>query len=446
MELQTQSNYVAEQTVLGIILLEPDLIKECTLTDEAFFAPENKIIFRNMLEIEKSGSPLDIGSLMVKLYDTGEMKLITELKGYSYLNDLAASVPTTQNFNFFCKLLIEAQQVRQAQRYAREIMSLTGSEGDIDTINENLNKIQNVLETGVKERRDIRDILISVYDKIESGEEPGIKTGFDDYDKLTLGLHKTDLTIIAARPSIGKTAFALNIAANVASRRDEELNYKNHVHIFSLEMGADQLVQRMLAAEGRINSHNLRSGQLSDEDWRKMTLSMGLLNNLNDCITIHDDAIMTTPEIRKRVKAAQREFPDLDHVIIIDYLQLLTYHGKNNDNNTVKVGEISKDLKRIAKELDLPVIALSQLSRGVEQRQDKRPIMSDIRESGNIEQDADNIAFLYRDDYYDKETENQNIIEIILAKQRNGAVGTVQMAFIKEYGIFVNLERRYNSA
>lgn len=446
MELQTQSNYIAEQTVLGIILLEPDLIKECTLTDEAFFAPENKIIFRNMLEVEKSESPLDVGSLMVKLYDTGEMKVITELKGYSYLNDLAASVPTTQNFNFFCKLLIEAQQVRQAQRYAREIMSLTGSEGDIDTINENLNKIQNVLETGVKERRDIRDILISVYDRIESGAEPGIKTGFDDYDRLTLGLHKTDLTIIAARPSIGKTAFALNIASNVASEKDEEWNLKNHVHIFSLEMIDEQLVQRMLAAEGRINAHNLRSGQLTDDDWRKMTLSMGLLNNLNDCLTIHDDAIMTTPEIRKRVRAAQREFPDLNHVIIIDYLQLLTYHGKSNDNNTVKVGEISKDLKRIAKELNVPVIALSQLSRGVEQRQDKRPIMSDIRESGNIEQDADNIVFLYREDYYDKETENQNIIELIIAKQRNGAVGTVQMAFIKEYGLFVNLERRYNSA
>lgn len=433
---------MAEQTVLGILLVEPELIKECTLTEDSFFAIEHKTLFRNMIEIEKSNVPLDIGTLMQRLFDNNDMKLLTELKGYSYINDLAASIPTTQNFGYYCKVVLEAQQIRQAQKYAREIMSLTGSDGDLDTVNENISKMQNVLETGIVERKSVKDLLIKVYDRIESGQGQGIPTGMKAFDDITLGLHDTDLTIIAARPSIGKTAFALNIAQNVAEKIITGEDQEHYVHVFSLEMGAEQLMQRMIAAEGRINSHHIRSGSLSDEDWRRLTLAMGKINGLEENLTIHDDAVITTPEIRKRVKAAQRKYPNKKHVIIIDYLQLITYHGKSNDNNTVKVGEISKDLKRMAKELSVPVIALSQLSRGVEQRQDKRPVMSDIRESGNIEQDADNIVFLYREDYYDKETENQNIVEIIIAKQRNGAVGTVQMAFIKEYGIFVDLERR----
>lgn len=435
---------MAEQTVLGILLVEPELIKECTLTEDSFFAIEHKTVFRNMAEIEKSSVPLDIGTLMQRLFDNNDMKLLTELKGYGYINELAASVPTTQNFSYYCKVVLEAQQIRQAQKYAREIMSLTGSDGDIDTVNENISKMQNVLETGIIERKSIKDLLINVYDRIESGIGHGIKTGMQAFDDLTLGLHDTDLTIIAARPSIGKTAFALNIAQNVAGRNKTGEDQENYVHIFSLEMGAEQLMQRMIAAEGRINSHHIRSGSLTDEDWRRLTLSMGKIQSFEENLSIHDDAVMTVPEIRKRVKAAQRKYPDKKHVVIIDYLQLITYHGKSNDNNNIKVGEISRDLKRTAKELNVPVIALSQLSRGVEQRQDKRPVMSDIRDSGSIEQDADNIVFLYREDYYDKETENQNIIDIIIAKQRNGAVGTVQMAFIKEYGIFVDLERRFN--
>ncbi len=442
MELQTNSNYMAEQTVLGILLVEPELIKECTLTEDSFFAIEHKTVFRNMAEIEKSSVPLDIGTLMQRLFDNNDMKLLTELKGYGYINELAASVPTTQNFSYYCKVVLEAQQIRQAQKYAREIMSLTGSDGDLDTVNENISKMQNVLETGIIERKSIKDLLINVYDRIESGIGHGIKTGMQAFDDLTLGLHDTDLTIIAARPSIGKTAFALNIAQNVAGRNKTGEDQENYVHIFSLEMGAEQLMQRMIAAEGRINSHHIRSGSLTDEDWRRLTLSMGKIQSFEENLSIHDDAVMTVPEIRKRVKAAQRKYPDKKHVVIIDYLQLITYHGKSNDTNNIKVGEISRDLKRTAKELNVPVIALSQLSRGVEQRQDKRPVMSDIRDSGSIEQDADNIVFLYREDYYDKETENQNIIDIIIAKQRNGAVGTVQMAFIKEYGIFVDLERR----
>lgn len=442
--LQTPNNFLAEQTVLGILLVDPELIKESTLTEDMFLAPEHKAVYRAIDNVDKSGKVLDIQSVMIELYETNAMKMITELRGHGYVTELAQSVPTTQNFRFYADIIFEAYKVRQAQKEAREIMSLTGSQGDADTISEKLQAMQSILETGVKRRSSISESLIRVYDRIESGQGQGIPTGFADFDRLTLGIHKTDLTIIAARPSIGKTAFALNLASNVAKKILED-GTENHVHIFSLEMGEDQLTQRMIATEGRINSHNIRKGELTDEEWRRLTYAMGTINNLENNISIHDDAVMTTPEIRARVRAAQREFPNMNHVIVIDYLQLLTYHGKSADNNTVKVGEISKDLKRMAKELDVPVIALSQLSRGVEQRQDKRPIMSDIRESGNIEQDADNIVFLYRDDYYDKETEAQNIVELIIAKQRNGSVGTIQMAFIKEYGIFVNLERQFAS-
>ena len=269
------------------------------------------------------------------------------------------------------------------------------------------------------------------------GDITGIATGFAELDKMTAGFQRNDLIIVGARPSVGKTAFALNIAQNVATKTDE------NVAIFSLEMGAEQLVMRMLCAEGNIDAQRLRTGSLTDEDWGKLTMAMGSLSNAG--IFIDDTPGVRVQDIRAKCRRLKQEQGGLG-MILIDYLQLVLGSGRSGENRQQEVSEISRSLKALARELQVPVIALSQLSRGVEQRQDKRPMMSDIRESGSIEQDADIVAFLYRDDYYDKESENKNIIEIIIAKQRNGPTGTVSLAFVKEYNKFVNLERRFDDS
>ena len=316
-----------------------------------------------------------------------------------------------------------------------------------DEVNEVLDEAEKqIMEVASRKNagafHDIKDVLVRTYDNIEllhhqKGEVTGIPSGFVELDRMTAGFQRNDLIIVAARPSVGKTAFALNIAQNVGRVTGE------NVAVFSLEMGAEQLVMRMLCAEGNINAQNLRTGALTDEDWRKLTMAMGSLSNSG--IFIDDTPGIRISEIRSKCRRLKQE-----HglgMILIDYLQLIQGSGRSSqENRQQEVSEISRSLKGLARELEVPVIALSQLSRGVEQRQDKRPIMSDIRESGSIEQDADIVAFLYRDDYYDQESENKNIIEIIIAKQRNGPTGTVQLAFVKEYNKFVNLERRYDDS
>lgn len=283
----------------------------------------------------------------------------------------------------------------------------------------------------------IKDVLMEVFDKVETlfnqkGSTTGVKSGFVDLDKMTSGFQRSDLIIVAARPSVGKTAFALNIAQNIGVREKET------VAIFSLEMGAAQLVQRMICAEANVDAGRLRTGFLEPEDWEKLTMAIGSLSEAN--IYIDDSPSVTVADIRAKCRRLKKE-KGLG-MILIDYLQLIHGRGKG-DNRQQEVSEISRTLKQIARELNVPVIALSQLSRGVEQRQDKRPMMSDLRESGSIEQDADIVAFLYRDDYYDKESEKKNIIEIIIAKQRNGPVGTVELAFLKNFNKFVNLDRSH---
>ena len=264
------------------------------------------------------------------------------------------------------------------------------------------------------------------------GDLTGLPTGFKELDRMTAGFQRNDLIIVAARPSVGKTAFALNIAQNTAIKTNET------VAIFSLEMGASQLINRMLCAEGNIDAQNMRTGKLNDEEWRKLALAISTLSSTN--IFIDDSPGIRVNEIRSKCRRLKQE-----HglgMIVIDYLQLIQGSGiGGGENRQQEVSEISRTLKQLARELEVPVIALSQLSRGVEQRQDKRPMMSDIRESGSIEQDADIVAFLYREDYYDREAadEDNGTIEIIIAKQRNGPVGTVQLAFVKEYNKFVDL-------
>jgi replicative DNA helicase len=393
-----------------------------------------------MLDLAERGEPVDVITLTAELRDR---KQLEEVGGLTYLTELSSSAPTAANIDYYCKIVEEKSILRRLIRTATQIVSDGYQrEDEVEAILDDAEKT--ILEVSQKKRssafKSIKEVLVETYDNIEQlnnrkGDVTGIPTGFLELDRMTAGFQRNDLIIVAARPSVGKTAFALNIAQNVAIKTNE------NVAIFSLEMGAQQLVMRMLCAEGNIDAQRLRTGRLEETDWQKLTMAMGSLSNAG--IYIDDTPGVRINEIRSKCRRLQQE-RGLG-MILIDYLQLIQGNSsKGSENRQQEVSEISRTLKAIARELQVPVIALSQLSRGVESRQDKRPMMSDIRESGSIEQDADIVAFLYRDDYYDKESEKQNIIEIIIAKQRNGPVGTVELAFVKEYNKFVNLDRRHD--
>ncbi|RDW16771.1 replicative DNA helicase [Oceanobacillus chungangensis] len=436
-------NLEAEQSVIGAIFLEPSAFSTASeiLLPEDFYRAGHQRIFAAMLKLSDLGEPIDIVTVTSYLND---VKQIDEVGGVIYLTQVAESVPTAANIEYYCKIVEEKSVLRRLIRTATDIV--TSSFEKEDEIEDVLNDAEkNILEVSGRKNsgafKNIKDVLIDVYDNIEqlhqqSGDVTGVPTGFRDLDRITSGFQPNDLIIIAARPSVGKTAFALNIAQNVAVNTDQ------NVAIFSLEMGADQLVQRMLCAEGNIDAQRLRNGQLTADDWSKLTMAMGSLSNGG--IYIDDSPGIRVTEIRSKCRRLKQE-----HglgMILIDYLQLIQGSANSKENRQQEVSEISRALKGLARELKVPLIALSQLSRGVESRQDKRPMMSDIRESGSIEQDADIVGFLYRDDYYDKETEKQNIIEIIISKQRNGPTGTVELAFVKEYNKFVDLDHRYEDS
>lgn len=435
-------NIEAEQAVLGAIFLEPSslVLASEVLIPEDFYRATHQKIYNAMLTLADKGEPVDLVTVTSILAD---QELLEEIGGVSYLSDLANSVPTAANIEYYSKIVEEKSILRRLIRTATQIATDGYSrEDEVQVLlGEAEKRIMEVAQKkNVSAFQNIKDVLVQTYDNIEllhnrKGETTGIPTGFTELDRMTAGFQRNDLIIVAARPSVGKTAFALNIAQNVATKTDE------NVAIFSLEMGADQLVMRMLCAEGNIDAQNLRTGNLTAEDWGKLTMAMGSLSNAG--IYIDDTPGIRVGDIRAKCRRLKQD-SGLG-MVLIDYLQLIQGNGRT-DNRQQEVSEISRSLKELARELQVPVIALSQLSRGVEQRQDKRPMMSDIRESGSIEQDADIVAFLYRDDYYDKETENKNIIEIIIAKQRNGPVGTAQLAFVKEYNKFVNLERRFDDA
>ncbi len=437
-------NIEAEQAVLGAIFLVPDTIVTATeiLEPEDFYRVSHQRIFETMIRLTDKGKPIDLVTITTELED---LKLLNEVGGVSYLTDIANSVPTAANIEYYARIVEEKSTLRRIIFAATDIVTKTYDEGDevTDLLDHAEKTILEISQNKASGRfQNIQDVLVDVYDNIEQlhnqqDEVTGIATGFRDLDHITSGFQKNDLIIVAARPSVGKTAFALNIAQNVAVNSDE------NVAIFSLEMGADQLVMRMLCAEGNIDSQRLRTGKLQEEDWRKLTMAMGSLSNAG--IYIDDTPGIKVNEIRSKCRRLKQE-SGLG-MVLIDYLQLIQgSSASSRENRQQEVSEISRALKALARELEVPVIALSQLSRGVEQRQDKRPMMSDIRESGSIEQDADIVGFLYRDDYYDQESEKENIIEIIIAKQRNGPVGTVELAFVKEYNKFVDLDRRYSDA
>ncbi|MGE7186341.1 replicative DNA helicase [Peribacillus sp. NPDC006672] len=434
-------NIEAEQAVLGAIFLEPSSLTVTSevLIPEDFYRSSHQKIFNVMIKLNDEGKAVDLITVTEEL---AAAKNLEEVGGVSYLSELAGSVPTAANIEYYARIVEEKSLLRRLIRTATNIAQEGYSRED--EVEELLGEAEKtIMEVAQRKNsgafQNIKDVLVRTYDNIEvlttrKGDVTGIPTGFAELDRMTAGFQRNDLIIVGARPSVGKTAFALNIAQNVATKTEE------NVAIFSLEMGAEQLVMRMLCAEGNINAQNLRTGSLTDEDWRKLTMAMGSLSNAG--IYIDDTPGVRIGEIRSKCRRLKQE-----HglgMILIDYLQLIQGDGRSGDNRQQEVSEISRSLKALARELEVPVIALSQLSRGVEQRQDKRPMMSDIRESGSIEQDADIVAFLYRDDYYDKESENKNIIEIIIAKQRNGPVGTVSLAFVKEYNKFVNLERRFD--
>ncbi|MGE7094088.1 replicative DNA helicase [Lysinibacillus sp. NPDC048646] len=430
-------NREAEQSVIGAIFLEPQALitaSEILLADD-FYQNAHKKIFETMLRLSDQGKAIDVVTVTEEL---SAKKEIEDVGGLSYILELANAVPTAANVAHYAKIVEEKALLRRLIRVATKIVEDGYTREDevealLGEAEKKMMEVANRKNAG--DFKHVKDVLVETFDNIEQlqsrkGDVTGIPTGFRDLDHITAGFQRNDLIIVAARPSVGKTAFALNVAQSVAVQARE------NVAIFSLEMGAEQLVMRMLCAEGNIDAQVLRTGALTNEDWGKLTMAMGSLSNSG--IFIDDTPGVRINEIRAKCRRLAQE-----HglgMILIDYLQLIQGSGKPGENRQQEVSEISRSLKGLARELKVPVIALSQLSRGVEQRQDKRPMMSDLRESGSIEQDADIVAFLYRDDYYDKESESKNMIEIIIAKQRNGPTGTVTLAFKKEFNKFINVD------
>lgn len=436
-------NLEAEQAVLGAILLEAEALITSMerLRAEDFYSVSHQRIFEVMVSLGEDGEPIDLVTLTARLQDLGQLD---EVGGVSYLAKLAGAVPTAANVEYYAQIVEEKSMLRRLIRTATQIVS-SGytTEDDVGVLLSDAER--RIMELSHNRSSSgfisIRDVLMDVFERVEflynhRGGVTGIPSGFTDLDKMTSGFQRNDLIILAARPSVGKTAFALNVAQNVAVRASET------VAIFSLEMSAAQLVQRMICAESNVDATRMRTGDLKGDDWEKLSMAIGSLSEAQ--IYIDDTPGITVADIRAKCRRLKKE-KNLG-MILIDYLQLIQGRGKAGENRQQEVSEISRTLKMIARELEVPVIALSQLSRGVEQRQDKRPMMSDLRESGSIEQDADIVAFLYRDDYYDKETEKKNIIEIIIAKQRNGPVGTVELVFLKQFNKFVNLNHSHPEA
>lgn len=439
-------NIEAEQAVLGSIFLDAESIIEAMeyIETKDFYRRSHQLIFETMLNLNNRSEAIDVITVKDQLEN---QNLVEDVGGLSYLSELALAVPTAANIVHYAKIVEQKSLLRNLIQTATDIVSQGFEQGEeVESILDEAER--RILEVSEKRNRSgflsISEVLNTTFaeiDRLSQQEEEitGIPTGYHALDKMTAGLQPEELIILAARPAVGKTAFALNIAQNIGTKTDRS------VAIFSLEMGASSLVNRMLCAEGTIEASHLRTGQLNEEEWQNLIMAMGSLSKAN--IYIDDTPGIKISEIRAKCRKLAQERGDLG-LILIDYLQLI--EGTGRENRQQEVSEISRQLKKLAKELKVPVIALSQLSRGVEQRQDKRPVLSDIRESGSIEQDADIVAFLYRDDYYrdeegedsGEEKEDNNIIEVIIEKNRSGARGTVELLFIKEYNKFSSLSTR----
>ncbi|WP_294521839.1 replicative DNA helicase [uncultured Anaerovibrio sp.] len=432
-------NIDAEQAVLGAMLIKKEAIAEVSqlLRPEDFYRDAHKIIYEAMLALFNRNEPADI--VTVTNYLDKENKL-DKVGGITFVTALANIVPTAANVNFHANIVREKADLRHLINTATDIagMAYEATDDVSDVIDKSEKMIMEVANRqNVSTFTPMQEIVMETFDKINTlyeskGGLTGISCGFKDLDALTSGLQASDLILVAARPSMGKTAFTLNIAANVA------LKEKKTVAFFSLEMSKQQLVQRMLCSEGGIDSQKLKNADLSTEDWEKLVRTADKVSAAP--LYIDDTAGITVNELRSKARRLKAEH-GLD-LIIIDYLQLMQGRSKGgSDNRQQEISDISRSLKAVARELNVPVIALSQLSRSVESRQIKRPMLSDLRESGSLEQDADIVMFLYREDYYDPETANKNITEVIVAKHRNGPVDTVKMFFKKEFTRFNDLSK-----
>ncbi|KRM96995.1 replicative DNA helicase [Liquorilactobacillus aquaticus DSM 21051] len=439
-------NIEAEQAVLGSIFLRSDSLVEAMeyLQPDDFYRRAHQIIFQAMIDLNNQDEVIDVVTMNDYLNAKNQSE---DVGGVSYIAELATAVPTAANVAYYARIVEEKAIMRRLIATASNIVTQTyNQEEDVPTLLDDAERqIMDVSErrnrSGFKSITDVLNSTIEQIDKLYQNDEDitGLATGYNELDKMTAGLQPDNLIILAARPAVGKTAFALNIAQNVGTKTDQT------VAIFSLEMSAESLVNRMLCAEGSVNANHLRTGQLNDEEWQNLVVAMGSLSQA--AIYIDDTPGIKMAEIRAKCRRLAKEKGNLG-LIVVDYLQLI--EGTNKESRQQEVSEISRQLKKLAKELSVPVIALSQLSRGVEQRQDKRPVLSDIRESGSIEQDADIVAFLYRDDYYDRQEGDENDgnnnkdddtqdvgeVEVIIEKNRSGPRGTVKLLFVKSYNKF----------
>lgn len=430
----------AEQSVVGAMLMDKDAILTASeiISGQDFYQSAYGVIFDSMVELFNEGKPVDLITLQERLK---EKDVPAEIASLEFVKDLVTAVPTSANVKYYADIVSDKAMMRKLIKLNEEIANIcyAGKE-----------PLESVLETTEKsvfdllQRRNtgdyvpIKDVVLNALDRIEKasknkGTVTGIPTGFVDLDYKLSGLQPSDLVLVAARPSMGKTAFVLNIAQYIAFKKDKG------VAVFSLEMSKEQLVNRLFSLESQVDAQALRTGNMKDSDWEKLIEGAGIIGQSN--LIIDDTPGISVSELRSKCRKYKLEH-GLD-VVIIDYLQLMTGSvGKSSESRQQEISEISRSLKALARELSVPVIALSQLSRAVESRPDKRPMLSDLRESGAIEQDADVVMFIYRDEYYNKDSEFKRQAEIIIAKQRNGPVGTVHLAWLGEYTKFANLSRQ----
>ncbi len=427
----------AEQSVIGAMLMGREAVMTASeiLISDDFYQQQYGVIFDAMVELFNEGKPVDVVTLQNRLK---EKDVPPEISSMEFVRDLLGAVPTSANVKYYANIVKDKSTLRRLIRINEEIANecYIGKEKTEDILADTEKKMFNLLlQQNSGDYVPIRQVVLNALDNIEkasktTGSVTGVPTGFTDLDYQTAGLQPSDLILVAARPSMGKTAFVLNIAQHVAFKA------KKAVAVFSLEMSKEQLVNRLFALESRVDAQKLRTGNLNDEEWSRLIEGAGIVGESQ--LIIDDTPGISISELRSKCRKYK-----IDHdigIIIIDYLQLMSGNGKN-ESRQQEISEISRSLKALARELNVPVVALSQLSRAVEQRPDHRPMLSDLRESGAIEQDADVVMFIYRDDYYHKDTEEKNIAEIIVAKQRNGPIGTVKLVWLPNYTKFVNMKK-----
>ena len=430
----------AEQAVLGGLMLDNDAYDHVTevIGEQDFYRHDHRLIFQAISYLANKEQPYDAVTVSEYLNDMGELD---NIGGLVFLGGIVQNTPSAANIKAYAGIVRERSVLRQlisvGTRISDTAFNPQGQDsGDIlDEAERDVLAIAEQRSRGRKGFENIKDLLNKSLDRIDElfhSQSPltGISTGFDDFDLQTSGLQPSDLIIVAGRPSMGKTAFAMNLAENAAIKSGEP------VAIFSMEMPSDQLAMRMMSSLGRIDQHRIRTGKLEQDDWPRLSSAVSLLSEAP--LFIDDTPALTPGELRARARRLKRENDGKLGLIIIDYLQLMQSGGARQENRATEISEISRSLKALAKELEVPVIALSQLNRGLEQRPNKRPIMSDLRESGAIEQDADVIAFIYRDEVYNEDSPDKGVAEIIIGKQRNGPIGTVRLTFRGQYTRFEN--------